>query len=291
MAGMATVEDKKGLNSNLIEDPEALQAHVLRVLHENSNCGSLFGIEPQNGMVSSSVMLLLGRLTSGNGGKPETCIILNKRSQKVRQPGDLCCPGGTVEAHLDPYLARLLSIPGSPLARWPHWHDFRGRRPHEARLISLLLAAGLRESWEEMRLNPFNTRFLGPLPSQNLILFHRVIHPMVGWVNGQKRFFPSWEVEKIVTVPLRSLLNPSHYACYRLSVSPHLKGRFSWNTRDFPCFLYSYQNQTELLWGVTYRIVTLLLDLVFGFRPPDPATLPLVLGKLNEAYINGQPRI
>jgi hypothetical protein len=153
--------------------------------------------------------------------------------------------------------------------------------------MSLLLATGLRESWEEMRLNPLFVRFLGPLPSQCLLLFRRVIHPMVGWVQWQKHFVPSWEVEKIVTLPLRSLLDPRRYARYRLHVPPHMEWRFNGKPDDFPCFIFSNENQTELLWGVTYRIVTLLVELVFGFTPPDMASLRLISGVLNEGYVQG----
>jgi len=51
------------------------------------------------------------------------------------------------------------------------------------------------------------------MPSEDLLLFRRVLYPMVAWINRQKRFLPNWEVEKIVYVPLRELLNPESYAC------------------------------------------------------------------------------
>ncbi len=66
-----------------------------------------------------------------------------------------------------------------------------------------------------MGLNPFGLTFLGPLPTQCLILFRRSVHPMVAWVSYQKRFHLSWEVERIVQFPLRALLNPFNYALYR----------------------------------------------------------------------------
>jgi len=241
-----------------------------------------------DGAVLSSVMFLLGRLAAEDGSAPETCIVLNKRSQEVRQSGDLCCPGGTVEAQLDPYLAKLLSIPFSPLTRWPLWSSFRSAQPQQARLLSLLLAAALRESWEEMRLNPLRVRFLGPLPSQRLLLFKRVIYPMIGWIQKQRQFVPSWEVEKIVAIPLRSLLNPWNYANYRLHVLPEVEKKLDHGVQDMPCFLHRHQSRTEILWGATYRIVMHFLELIFDFKPPDIATLPIVLGIMDENYLNNR---
>jgi hypothetical protein len=206
----------------------------------------------------------------------------------VRQGGDLCCPGGTADSRIDSLIARLLTLPGSPLTLWAHWREVQGCYPEEARIIPQLLATGLRESWEEMRLNPFLTRFLGPLPSQCLLLFRRVIHPMVAWVSWQKRFIPSWEVEKIVMIPVRRLLEPEHYVRYRLEVPPEMEWRFVGKPDDFPCFRFVEGGQVELLWGVTFRIVTLLLELVFDFKVPSMASLPVVTGAIYESYVLGR---
>ncbi|NLJ27028.1 MAG: CoA pyrophosphatase [Deltaproteobacteria bacterium] len=288
MAGMADLEGKDRVIPSVIENPSLLQSHILSVLQKNCNGKSLFQVEGCKGVASSSVMLLLGEQVVREGAPPEVCVILNKRSSMVPQPGDLCCPGGTVEKSLDPYLAKLLWLPGSPLFRWPYWEQFRSEQPQRARLMSLLLAAGLRESWEEMRLNPLFTRFMGPLPAQCLLLFHRIIHPMVGWVSWQKKFVPSWEVEKVVSIPLRSLFNRFQYARYRLYVPKSLEKEFHGGTKDFACFLYPHQGETEILWGVTYKIVTYFMDLLFGFKPPSMDRLPLVPGVLDENYMNGR---
>ncbi|MHC1727934.1 MAG: hypothetical protein AB9866_18350 [Syntrophobacteraceae bacterium] len=268
--------------------PDDLRARVIRRLANLCGLASLFRNEEcQRGVRTSSVMLLLGEQVFSEGSIPEACIILNKRSKDVKQPGDLCCPGGAVEK-FDPHFARLLSLPGSTLSRWPCWRKLKQEKPNDAEFLSLLLTAGLREGWEEMRLNPFGIKFLGPLPSQCLVLFRRVIHPMVAWVSHQKNFTPSWEVERIVYLPFRALLNPFNYALYRLYVPPHLEWRFRGTAVEFPCFVYSHQGRAEILWGVTFRIVTLLLDLVFGFRPPDSDRLPLVPAIIGEEYVNGR---
>ncbi len=145
-------------------------------------------------------------------------------------------------------------------------------------------------AWEEMGLNPFGLTFLGPLPTQCLVLFRRSIHPMVAWVSHQKRFHLSWEVERIVKFPLRALLNPFNYALYRMYVPPHLEWRFRGTTVDFPCFIYKIGGRAELLWGVTFRIVTQFLEMIFGFQVPDIEKLPLVPASVGDEYVNGGTR-
>ncbi len=280
---------------SLLADPVRLRGHLLRSLDASDVLPGFFSDGSEGGLAPSSVMLLLGKapawrddgsLTS-HGGE-EICIVLNKRSRKVRQAGDLCCPGGTVEPELDPWLARILMLPGTFLGMWPHWGRVRKQWPREARLLALLLATSLRESWEEMRLNPLGVRFLGFLRPQRLRLYRRVIYPMVGWIYFQKRFVPSWEVESVVSIPLRSLLRPERYARYRLHIAPELEERFPEGAQDFPCFIHEDESGTEILWGATYWIVTRFLERVLGFLPPPPATLPLVPGVLDEGYIFGR---
>lgn len=282
------MEGHENIDSLLLKDPKVLQRHIIEVLRAEWETDRLFPSEAWEGMVSSSVMVILGKRALKAGNPEEICIILNKRSRRVRQSGDLCCPGGTVETQIDPHLARLLSLPGSPLSTWPFWGHLRKECPQEARLLSLLLATSLREGWEEMRLNPLSVRFLGVLPYQRLLLFRHVIHPMVGWVSWQKRFLPSWEVDKIVSVPIKALLNQAHYARFRLYVPPRLEEKFNSRTRDYPCFICQCGNSTELLWGATYKIVIFFLKLVFGFTPPDYSSLPIVPGLLDEGYIFGR---
>jgi hypothetical protein len=276
------------MNEHLLADPAGLQASILKLLVQKCGCESLFNDDSCDRVKSSSVMLLLGRQPSENGGEPEICLILNKRSRDVLQGGDLCCPGGTINERLDAYLARILSLPGLPLSRWPHWPFLHKHCPGEARLLATLFATALRESWEEMRLNPLGVRFLGPLPSQCLIVFRRVIHPMVAWISRQKHFTLNWEVEKIVSIPLRSLLDPANYAIYRLDVPPRLGWRLPGSDHEFPCLLYTVEDNREVLWGVTYRIVMSLVEMLFGFIPPDAGDLPRVYGVLKECYVQGR---
>ena len=272
---------------NLLFNAPALRQRVISALSQRCSLETLYRDTECRDIRTSSVLLLIGENVADEGGMPESCIILNKRSKHVKQPGDLCCPGGATEK-FDRFLARFLSFRGSILSRWPCWSELRREEPQNAEFLSLLYAAGLRESWEEMRLNPFGLTFLGPLPSQCLILFRRVIHPLVAWVSYQKEFTLSREVERIVWFPLRALLNPYNYAVYRMYVPPRLEWRFRGTTVDFPCFVYRTRGKAELLWGATFRIVTMFLETIFGFRVPDVQRLPMVPATVSDEYVQGR---
>ena len=267
---------------NLLQQPPQLIKHITRRLHERTSRQSIFPGEGIDWQGASAVLFLLGCHPQKGRLSGEPCLILNKRSESVRQPGDLCCPGGRVSRRLDASLAALLKLPILQLARWPDWPRWHKIRPRDAKWLRLLLATGVRESIEEMRLNPFGLDFLGPLPAQQLVMFQRVIYPMVVWVSGQRRFYPNWEVEKIIYIPLRDLLNPALYARYQLQFEvppPVAQGT------TFPCFLHEEANKAEVLWGATYRITAVFLNYVFGFAPPDLNSLPEIHGSLSKAYL------
>ncbi|MEJ2728782.1 MAG: CoA pyrophosphatase [Deltaproteobacteria bacterium] len=267
----------------LLDQPFQPIKHITRRLFAFNSRHPVFptgGIDWQS---ASAVLFLLGRLPQSGRQAGEPCLILNKRSLNVRQPGDLCCPGGRVSRRLDAGLAVLLKLPVLHLARWPHWPLWRKTRPREAKWLRLLLTTGVRESVEEMRLNPFRLDFLGPLPAQPLVMFNRTIYPMVVWLSGQKRFYPNWEVEKIIYIPLRDLLDSARYARYRLLFEGETNAP---RVNTFPCFRYEKGNKVELLWGATYRITAAFLDGVFGFVPPDLNSLPEVYGRLSRTYLN-----
>jgi hypothetical protein len=272
---------------NLLKHPPSLIKHIMQALHTSNQHNCIFPKEVTNSMSTSAVLFLLGFQYENGRFLPEPCLILNKRSQKVRQPGDLCCPGGSMSSRLDSYLSRLLYWPGSPLTRWPYWNQWRKQRQQEARTLTILFATSLRESFEEMRLNPLKVKLLGPLPSQELVMFHRVIYPVMCWVNRQKRFRTNWEVEKIVYIPLKNLLDPSKYAHYRLRLETHTESRLEPDKRDFLCFIHDHEDESEHLWGATFRITMAFLELVFGFKPPEIESLPLIDGVLGENYYSG----
>ena len=270
--------------------PEDIKGRILEVLHRRNVGERIFPRKPEDLGPASSVLVLLGETEAGNGSDPEPCLVFNKRSRRVRQPGDLCFPGGGLDPRWDEPLARLLALPGLPLARWPYWKHWKRARPVESRRLALFLAAGLREGLEEMLLNPFGVEFLGHLPPRSLIMFRRVIYPLVGWAGRQKRFRPNWEVERILRIPLRELLDPARYANYRVRVAPGLRDRVDRPVGDFACFVHRRGDRAEILWGATFHIVMGFLNLVFGFEPPGPAGLPVIRGVLEEAYAVGGRR-
>ncbi len=280
--------DPMGLDhiDGLLQQPAVLRQHIIRRLDAHNSRQALFDLKAADWQTVSAVLFLLGRCPDKGSPGGQPCLILNKRSARVRQPGDLCCPGGTVSPRLDAGLAALLRLPMSPLARWPRWQPWRRKRPREAAWLRLLLATGLREGIEEMRLNPFGLTFLGPLPPQELVMFKRVIYPMVVWLSGQKRFYPNWEVKEIIHIPLRHFFNPSPYARYRLQIETR-SGAAQMNT--FPCFRHPTDRGTELLWGATYRMTTAFLKRVFDFEPPDMHSLPEIHGRLSRSYLSPGP--
>jgi len=272
----------------LLNDNAALIEHIMGALYDRSRHKDFYSQDTFDVVTASGVLLLLGQKRNQDSGNKDSCLILNKRSSKVKQPGDLCCPGGRVTPWLDGLLARLFALPLFSLGRWPYWSPWKTGRLFEARLLALLWATSLRESLEEMRLNPFRVTFLGPLPPYSLSMFERRIYPLVAWIPRQKRFYPNWEVEKIVFVPLEELLNPANYACYRLHLNLYPHSQPSDVPRDFPCVQLKTNTGPELLWGATYYIITVFLKYVFQFSPPAIDNLSVVEGTLDESYLTGQ---
>ena len=268
---------------SILYQSSQLIKHIQHRLYERSNQRPVIPVNGVEWRTASAVLFLLSLHPGTATPSAEPCLILNKRSAKVRQPGDLCCPGGRVSPRLDAGLAKLLRWPILPLARWRYWPEWCEIRPQEEMRLRLLLATGLRESVEEMRLNPFGLKFLGPLPPQPLVMFKRVIYPLVFWVAGQTRFYPNWEVEKVVRIPLRDFFTPSMYARYQLRIETPEGAE---NESTFPCFRHANNEETEILWGATFRITMDFLKWVFDFSPPDLQSLPEIRGHLSRAYLN-----
>lgn len=268
--------------NDLLDHMQGRPEHIARRLNRSLGAEDVLPAVGENPPVPSVVLFLLAPPWTRAEHGP--CLILNKRSAHVRQPGDLCCPGGGIAPRLDGELARLLRLPGSPLARWPHWRRWQRRWPNPSVRLALHLATALREAAEEMRLNPLGVRFLGPMRPQHLVMFHRVIHPMVGWVGRQRRFFPNWEVEQIIRIPLGQLLDTRRYARYRL----RMEGGGQRHVQDFPCFRLAGPDGPEVLWGATYRIAGQFLETVFDFSPPPMETLPVVYGRMGSHYMTGR---
>jgi 8-oxo-dGTP pyrophosphatase MutT (NUDIX family) len=272
----------------LASDESRLIPRIIAALDSHAAKTAIFDAAAADLTATSAVLLLLGRCGESAGRPDEICLILNQRSARVRQAGDLCYPGGRVNARFDFYAARLLGLPVAPLGGWPHWRRWRRQRPVESRWLALYLATALREAFEEMRLNPLGLRFLGPLPHHRLVLFRRLIYPLSAWAPRQRRFRPNWEVERIVGIPLRRLLEPEHYIRYRLTMDLSSEAHQLAQVREVPAFRFPSADGPAILWGATYRITQAFLERVFGFSPPAMEGLPLVSGHLGKTYLIGE---
>jgi hypothetical protein len=263
-----------------------LISHIQEKLFDQRKRVPLFPGPSDNMANQSAVLLPLGPRCKGYDNPNEPCLILNKRSEKIRQAGDLCCPGGGVSPVMDWALAKLLALPYSPLTRWRFWSACRKDHPHSAKKLSILCATSLRESFEEMRLNPFRVRFLGALPPQRLVLRDRCIFPMVGWVSRQKHFSPNPEVEKIVFIPIQDLLNPENYGVFNLIRPDNHDPSMAELNPYYPCFRHETHGEMEILWGATYRIVMDFLKAALDFVPPEHEGLPVFEWKLSQNYFS-----
>lgn len=263
---------------------ESLKLRISEVLSVLSADVTL--LRPNNLPLSTSAVML----PVGIDRQRRPCIVFNKRSDRVRQPGDLCFPGGSPEPKIDSLLAALLRLPGSPLRRWPHFAAWRNHGGQNLPKLTRMLAAGLRESFEEMRLNPFSVHFLGPLPAQQLEIFPQIIHPMAAWVDGSPRYRPNWEVQRIVRIRIEDLLDPSRYRRYRITYAPGVAEKRGRPFDEFPAYRHRGRRGAELLWGATFRITAAFLELIFGFTTPDTSALPLVEGRLDESYYGNRLR-
>jgi 8-oxo-dGTP pyrophosphatase MutT (NUDIX family) len=265
------------------DDTQALLERISRVLHEAGQDHPIRASRDPSPVVDSAVLLLLGRCPDTR----EPCLIFNKRSTGVRQPGDLCFPGGSSEGRLDAAISRLMRLPGSPLTRWPYWRDWRKNAREASTRLGALLSTGLRESFEEMGLNPFGVRFLGPLPPQRLLMFDRKIYPMAVWIKGQKRFSLNWEVEKILHVPLKDFLEKDRYRLLRIDYAAEVAEKIGRQSQDFIAYSVKNGPERDTLWGATFRIVITFLELVFGFKAPEMTTLPVIRRTLDRRYYSG----
>ena len=215
------------------------------------------------------------------------CFQLIKRSANVAQPGDLSCPGGMLHPRLDGLLRPLLTA-GIVPALHGYSKSFAGTEDENTRkVVTLFLANAIRESWEEIRLNPFNIRFLGPLPCHSLVLFRRTIFPLVGLVKKASPYRPNSEVERVLEIPLKSFFQAENYAQYLIDMSDSLRreDRDSW---QFPCFLHREDGrEPEILWGATFHIILRFLEIVFAFRMPDVQSGPVLRRTLHHTYLTG----
>ncbi len=212
---------------------------------------------------------------------------LIKRSSGVPQGGDLSGPGGMLNPMLDRSFASLIGMGILPFLDRRARSYLRKRGPASKHTIRLFFANALRESWEEVRLNPMNVELLGPVPSYSLSLFTRTIFPLVGLVRNEWNFRPNWEVEKVVEIPLKSFFAEDNWGVLSLEALDETgSSTLAW---DLPCLIHGdIDGSEEVLWGATLNIILSFLKIVFDYEPPAQNEHRIIKRSLKPAYLTGR---
>lgn len=218
-------------------------------------------------------------------------FLLNKRSKKIPQGGDLCAPGGGVHPFLDGLSQKILRFGFLPFARGPAFEQARRRGKAIYAKILFFVGNALRESWEEIRLSPFNVEFLGPLPTYRLQVRRWIIFPVVGRVKRAWRHRLSAEVEKVVSIPVQAFFLPENYALYSLEVPENLIAEGIPNPWNFPCLVYKEKGEEEILWGATFNVVRSFLKIVFDHSLPSPDGQRVIRRPLASHYFSRNKKL
>jgi len=121
---------------------------------------------------------------------------------------------------------------------------FDRRDPH-------LLAAALREAYEEVGIEPQAVDVLGCFEGRRTHSTDIMVTPFVGMVRGSPELRPDpKEVAEIFEVPLSALADPRHRGAHRW----HRNGA----TSHRPAILY----QRQVIWGLTYELTMRFLELI-----------------------------
>jgi len=114
------------------------------------------------------------------------------------------------------------------------------------------MRTALRESWEEIGLEPERVQILGQL-DQTTAAGHYLITPVVGLVPFPYDFrLNQAETAEVFTVPIAALLDPGR---------ARLEERAFPSQRNEP--IYHFQYERWDIWGATARIIKQLLDLTY----------------------------
>lgn len=164
-------------------------------------------------------------------------ILFEVRSLTMRkQPGDISFPGGRIDA-----------TDASPLA------------------------AALRETHEELGIDPTTVQVVGPL-SPYVASSSFVTYPFVAIIDTNQ-IIPEYnkeEVEKVLTVPIDWLVNYEPYM-HLVSVEPMPSidfpydkivngAQYKWRTRSMEEWFFDYEQYT--IWGLTARILKHFIELM-----------------------------
>jgi len=131
---------------------------------------------------------------------------------------------------------------------------FPGGR-HVADTDPNLLATALRETEEEIGVDPRHVDVLGPLAPIHTFSSNFVINPFVGVIPHPYTFRPDpHEVSAIFSVPLEVLIDPATAA------------EEQWVLEGHQIPVETYRHGGQVIWGATQRITATLLDLLTAIR-------------------------
>lgn len=167
----------------------------------------------------------------------EECVLFEERSRfLVRQPGEICFPGGRIE-----------------------------------KTDTTSEAAAVRETCEELGLTPEDIEVIAPLDIL-VAPFNSVIYPFLCRIEDHDRIHPNHEVESLLYVPLQYLLAAEpifNYISVKLTPSEDFPyelipngTQYDWKSGIYPEYFYKWQGY--VIWGLTARILRHFLDLVRG---------------------------
>jgi 8-oxo-dGTP pyrophosphatase MutT (NUDIX family) len=285
---------------DILRDPAGFRQQVIEALsREPVDYVEQFAFierqrDKEENFAGGGILLPLFFQGEGQAGEPrpdEYVFLLNKRSKKVLQPGDLCAPGGGIHPLLDSFAQKLLQFKLLPGVGGPGLEMARRRGKEAYKKILFLLGNALRESWEELRLSPFNVEFLGPLPTYPLSSRRWIIFPLVGRVKHSWQAKLSWEVEKIVPIPLAAFFNPENYAVYSLEVPEKLVAQGIPSPWEFPCLVHRENGEEEILWGATFKVIQTFFQIVHGFSFPSPDGRRVIRRPLASNYLTGREEL
>lgn len=114
-------------------------------------------------------------------------------------------------------------------------------------------ATALRETFEEVGVNPTDISIIGQLTQLYIPVSNMMVHPFVGVINIKPEFNPNIkEVERIISVPIKQLANPKNRSVKVITSHGKLI--------TAPYFNVS----REFIWGATAMILAEFVEIING---------------------------
>jgi 8-oxo-dGTP pyrophosphatase MutT (NUDIX family) len=142
----------------------------------------------------------------------------------------------------------LLTKRSSALLHHKGQISFPGGKPHKT--DSSLQETALRESWEEIGLNPKDVEVIGELDDTPTTTTGFLISPFVALIPYPYNFTRNpHEIDEILNIPLSALMDKS---CF--------KQEYVTDDNNNRIKAYSYEYEGRIIWGATSKIIKQLLD-------------------------------